>query len=132
MRAKLPSIILFVGMAFFLSGEQEQTMVHFIEWWIRERSVHTCMRVNVQQGRWLQVKVTPHRPAPRRYPKKRLHSPLPAEMVVPLSLLAISTNEGSSGTNSSELQGQGSHWVMEALNSLPEEVEDPSSLEAYL
>nr|CAD7397013.1 unnamed protein product [Timema cristinae] len=80
----------------------------------------------------LQVKVTPHRPAPRRYPKKRLHSPLPAEMVVPLSLLAISTNEGSSGTNSSELQGQGSHWVMEALNSLPEEVEDPSSLEAYL
>nr|CAD7578234.1 unnamed protein product [Timema californicum] len=80
----------------------------------------------------LQVKVTPHRPAPRRYPKKRLHSPLPAEMVVPLSLLAISTNEGGSGTNSSELQGQGSHWVMEALNSLPEEVEDPSSLEAYL
>nr|CAD7264317.1 unnamed protein product [Timema shepardi] len=53
-------------------------------------------------------------------------------MVVPLSLLAISTNEGGSGTNSSELQGQGSHWVMEALNSLPEEVEDPSSLEAYL
>ncbi|CAG2061899.1 unnamed protein product [Timema podura] len=80
----------------------------------------------------LQVKVTPHRPAPRRYPKKRLHSPLPAEVAVPLSHLTISANEGSSGTNSSELSGQGSSWLMEALKSLPEEVEDPSRLEGCL